>query len=36
MDKKKQKQKMDNDKFKKDYFDYYDDVKTHTHRVIDW
>ncbi len=37
MDKKK---KKENDKktakFKEEYFKYYDDVKSHTHKVIDW
>ncbi len=23
-------------KFKDDYFRFYDDVKSHTHKVIDW
>lgn len=28
--------KKNTDKFKDDYFRYYDDVKSHTHKIIDW
>ena len=35
MEKKKVNNK-DTEKFKSQYFDYYDDVKSHTHKVIDW
>lgn len=28
--------KKQNQKFKDDYFKYYDDVKSHTHKIIDW
>ena len=39
-DKKKNKKvpdkKQGTDKFKDKYFDYYDDVKSHTNKVIDW
>ena len=35
MDKKTKKKQAD-DKFKQQYFDYYDDIKSHTHKVIDW
>ena len=28
--------KNQNKKFKEDYFAYYDDVKSHTHKVVDW
>lgn len=30
------KQNKNTDQFKKQYFDYYDDIKSHTHKVIDW
>ena len=33
------KQKIDKNnlkKFKQQYFDYYDDIKSHTHRKYDW
>ena len=33
---KKKKQTEQNKKFKDDYFAYYDDVKSHTHKVVDW
>jgi len=42
MDKKTVKQKKiaqdkkKTEKFKDDYFRFYDDVKSHTHKVIDW
>ncbi len=39
MDKKKEKkleEKKKASKFKDDYFRFYDDVKSHTHKVIDW
>lgn len=28
--------KQQTQKFKSQYYDYYDDVKSHTHKVIDW
>ena len=40
MDKKKQVKKAlnkkQNDNFKKQYFDYYDDIKSSTHKIVDW
>ena len=33
---KKKKRQDQNQKFKDDYFSYYDDVKSHTHKVVDW
>lgn len=33
---KKQAAKKGTDKFKNQYFDYYDDIKSHTHKVTDW
>ena len=40
MDSKKQVKKAinkkQNDNFKKQYFDYYDDIKSPTHKVVDW
>lgn len=37
MNNKKEKIKKQNaSKFKEKYFDYYDDVKSHTHDVYDW
>jgi len=35
MEKKKKKSK-ETQKFKEKYFDYYDDVKSHTHKIYDW
>lgn len=33
----KEKQKLkETKKFKDDYYSYYDDVKSHTHKVYDW
>lgn len=33
----KEKEKLKNTKkFKNDYYSYYDDVKSHTHKVYDW
>lgn len=29
-------QKQQTQKFKSQYFDQYDDIKSHTHKVIDW
>ncbi len=34
--KKKNKNKKEYEKLKQKYFDYYDDVKSHTHNVYDW
>lgn len=33
---KNQQKKKDAKKFKEKYFEYYDDVKSHTHDVYDW
>jgi len=33
---KKNIQKQQTQKFKSQYYDYYDDVKSHTHKVVDW
>ena len=33
---KKKKQAEETKKFKSAYYDYYDDVKSHTHQVYDW
>lgn len=33
---KNKKQLEDMKKFKSSYYDYYDDVKSHTHQVYDW
>lgn len=33
---KKKKQAEETKKFKASYYDYYDDVKSHTHQVYDW
>ena len=33
---KKQQKKKDTKKFKEKYFEFYDDVKSHTHDVYDW
>lgn len=30
------KSKKEYDKYKQKYFDYYDDVKSHTHDIYDW
>ena len=35
-DKNKKKQAEQMKKFKEKYFDYYDDVKSHTHKIYDW
>lgn len=35
-DKKTKKQKEELKKFKDKYFEYYDDVKSHTHKIYDW
>lgn len=34
--KKENKRKNSNQKFKDSYFAFYDDVKSHTHDVYDW
>lgn len=31
-----EKQKIQNERMKQKYFDYYDDIKSHTHDVYDW
>lgn len=37
MDKnKKKKQTLDTLEFKRKYFEYYDDIKSPTHKVTDW
>lgn len=36
MDKKKNIKLNETKKFKEKYYDYYDDVKSHTHNVYDW
>ena len=33
---KAEKQKLDNEEFKKQYFEYYDDIKSSTHKKYDW
>lgn len=33
---KKQQKKNEAKKFKEKYFEYYDDIKSHTHNVYDW
>ena len=33
---KKLQAKKSTDDFKRKYFDYYDDVKSPTHKVVDW
>lgn len=33
---KKTSKNKDTQDFKRKYFEYYDDVKSHTHKVIDW
>lgn len=33
---KKQSKKNETKKFKEKYFEYYDDVKSHTHKIYDW
>ncbi len=33
---KKTKQQAEMKKFKEKYFEYYDDVKSHTHKIYDW
>lgn len=33
---KKKKTNKDTQKFKDKYFEYYDDVKSHTHKIYDW
>lgn len=33
---KKQQQLKQTKQFKDKYFEYYDDIKSHTHRVYDW
>ena len=33
---KENEKKKQNQKFKDEYFSYYDDVKSHTHNVVDW
>ena len=35
-DKKTIKKNINTQKFKEKYFDYYDDVKSHTHKIVDW
>lgn len=34
--KKKINKNSQTDQFKKQYFDYYDDVKSYTHKIVDW
>lgn len=34
-EKEKQKKK-DTEKFKEKYFEYYDDIKTSSHKIVDW
>ena len=36
IEKKKKQKNNDTKKFKEKYFEYYDDVKSHTHNVFDW
>ena len=31
-----EKQKIQTERMKQKYFDYYDDIKSHTHDVYDW
>ena len=33
---KAQSQTKQTEKFKSQYYDYYDDIKSHTHKVTDW
>ncbi len=35
-DKKKKKDQKATEEFKRKYFEYYDDVKSHTHKIVDW
>ena len=36
MDKKAKQKKNETKKFKEKYFEFYDDVKSHTHNIYDW
>ena len=36
MEKKIKKKNSETEAFKKRYFEYYDDVKSSTHKVVDW
>ena len=36
MAKTKIKNDKETQKFKEKYFEYYDDVKSHTHKIVDW
>ena len=36
MDKKTKQKKNETKKFKEKYFEFYDDVKSHTHNIYDW
>lgn len=36
MEKKIRKKNKETENFKKRYFEYYDDVKSSTHKVVDW
>lgn len=33
---KKKKNQKSTEEFKRKYFEYYDDVKSHTHKIVDW
>ena len=33
---KRKKELQETKKFKEKYFDYYDDIKSHTHKKYDW
>ena len=33
---KKRKNNKSTEEFKRKYFEYYDDVKSHTHKIVDW
>ncbi len=33
---KKQQQLLETKKYKEKYFQYYDDIKSHTNKVVDW
>lgn len=35
-DKKKKVGQKATEDFKRKYFEYYDDVKSHTHKIVDW
>lgn len=36
MEKRKTNKNSETQKFKEKYFEYYDDVKSHTHKIVDW